>query len=377
MEYRIISADDHIDMPWLPRDLWQTRVPTQWRERAPRVAETADGPYWVSGDDQWEAWGGRRGGVGPLSGRRSALERAGVLEPGVSRPTTTPLRLADMDRDGVDATVMYGPIVPLLIKDPDLRRVCYRAYNDWLAEFCATAPERLIGAGLIPIDDPKEAADEVRYLKHIGLRTGMFLAARVELPLWDEGWEPLWEAAAETGIPIGFHLGGGLRTAVASGPKAATPGNIGVRVACATVQMDEPLAAVVFSGALERHPTLKIVLAETGIGWLPYMLERMDDTYRKFCDAEAYWQMHGGLPLTMPPSAYFRRQVWATFQTDHVGLRVVDLLGDDRVMWASDYPHPDSTWPESQKAIDDNFTGVPPRSARRILCENAKALYGL
>ena len=288
MEYRIISADDHIDLPWLPPDLWQTRVPTQWRERAPRVAETADGPYWVCGSDQWEAWGGRRGGVGPLSGRRSALERAGVLEPGVSRPTTTALRL---------------------IKDPDLRRMCYRAYNDWLAEFCATAPKRLVGAGLIPIDDPKEAADEVRYLRHLGLRTGMFLAARVELPLWDEGWEPLWEAAAETGLPIGFHLGGGLRTVVASGPKAATPGNIGVRVACATVQMDEPLAAVIFSGALERHPTLKIVLAETGIGWLPYMLERMDDTYRKFCDAEAYWRTHGGLPLTRPPSGYFRRQV--------------------------------------------------------------------
>src|SRR5258708_6337858 len=131
MEYRIISADDHIDMPWLPQDLWQTRVPTQWRERAPRVAETADGPYWVCGDDQWEAWGGRRGGVGPLSGRRSALERAGVLEPGVSRPTTTALRLADMDRDGVDATVMYGPIVPLLIKDPELRRVGCCAAKGW------------------------------------------------------------------------------------------------------------------------------------------------------------------------------------------------------------------------------------------------------
>jgi amidohydrolase family protein len=127
---------------------------------------------------------------------------------------------------------------------PDLRRVCYRAYNDWLAEFCATAPARFVGAGLIPIDDPKEAADEVRYLKQIGLRTGMFLAARVERALWDEGWEPLWEAGAETGLPIGFHLGGGLRTTVDSGPKATTAGNIGVRVACATLQMDEPLAAV-------------------------------------------------------------------------------------------------------------------------------------
>jgi len=152
---------------------------------------------------------------------------------------------------------------------------------------------------------------------------------------------------------------------------------MGVRVACSTLQMDEPLAAVIFAGALERHRGLKIVLAETGIGWLPYMLERMDDTYRKFLDAEEFWRRHGGLQLTMAPSAYFRRQVWATFQTDHLGLRVVDLLGDDRVMWASDYPHADSTWPESQRAIEDNFKGVAPQARRRILCDNARELYGL
>jgi len=300
-----------------------------------------------------------------------------VLEPGVLRPTTTALRLADMDRDGVDASVMYGPIVPLLIEDPELRRVCYRAYNDWLAEFCATAPDRLIGVGLIPIDDAKSAAEEVRCLQRIGLRTGMLLAARVETPLWDPEWEPLWEAAAETGIPIGFHLGGGLRTVAYNGPKAANPGNMGVRVSASPLQMDEALAAVIFSGALERHPSLKIVLAETGIGWLPYMLERMDDTYRKFLDAPDFWRSHSGLALTMPPSAYFRRQVWATFQTDHAGLRLLDTLGEDRVMWASDYPHADSTWPESQKAIEDNFKDISTGARRRILCENARQLYGL
>ncbi|HEV8472985.1 MAG TPA: amidohydrolase, partial [Methylomirabilota bacterium] len=150
MEYRIISADDHIDLQWLPKDLWQSRVPAGWRERAPRVVDTADGPYWVCGDDRWDPWGGRKGVAGAMGGRRLALERGGVLEPGVLRPTTTALRLADMDRDGVDATIMYGPIVPLLIKDPELRRVCYRAYNEGLAEFCATAPERLVGVGLIP-----------------------------------------------------------------------------------------------------------------------------------------------------------------------------------------------------------------------------------
>ena len=377
MEYRIISADDHIDLQWLPKDLWQTRVPAQWRERAPKVVDTADGPSWVCGNDRWDSWGGRKGAAGAQGGRRTAIERGGVLEPGVLRPTTTALRLADMDRDGIDATVMYGPIVPLLIADPELRKVCYRAYNDWLAQFCATAPERLIGAGLIPIDDPASAADEIRSLRKIGLRTGMFLAARVELPLWDDAWEPFWEAAAETGIPIGFHLGGGLRTVAVSGPKAAKAGNMGVRVSCSTLQMDEPLAAVIFSGALERYPSLKIVLAETGIGWLPYMLERMDDTHRKFLDAEEYWRTHGGLALTMSPSAYCRRQVWATFQTDHAGLRMLDALGDDRVMWASDYPHADATWPESQHAIADNFKNVPHASRRRILCDNARELYGL
>ena len=377
MDYRIISADDHIDLQWLPKDLWQSRVPASWRERAPKVIDTADGPYWVCGEDRWDSWGGRKGVAGAMGGRRMALERGGVLEPGVLRPTTTALRLADMDRDGVDATVMYGPIVPLLIKDPELRRVCYRAYNEWLAEFCATAPERLVGVGLIPIDEPQHAAEEVRQLRKLGLRTGMFLAARVETPLWDDVWEPLWQAAAESGIPIGFHLGGGLRTVHFSGPKMHHPGNMGVRVSASTLQMDEPLAAVIFSGALERYPRLRIVLAETGIGWLPYMLERMDDTYDKFVDAPAFWNNQGGLALKMPPSAYFKRQIWATFQTDIAGMRLRDVVGDDRIMWASDYPHADSTWPESQKAIEANFKDVPAPARKRILCANARQLYGL
>jgi predicted TIM-barrel fold metal-dependent hydrolase len=103
----------------------------------------------------------------------------------------------------------------------------------------------------------------------------------------------------------------------------------------------------------------------------------MDDTYAKFLDAEAYWHAHGGLRITMAPSAYFRRQIWATFQTDQVGLRLLDVLGDDRVMWASDYPHADSTWPESQRAIEENFKDIGPGARRRVLCENARALYGL
>jgi predicted TIM-barrel fold metal-dependent hydrolase len=377
MDYRVISADDHIDLTWLPKDTWDKRVPAKWRDRAPKVVDTPDGPWWVCDGEKWESWGGRKGAAGAQGGRRTALERGGVLEPGVLRPTTTALRLADMDRDGIDATVMYGPIVPLLVKDPELRRVCYHGYNDWLAEFCATKPDRLVGVGLIPIDDAKAAAEEVRYLETIGIRTCMFLAARVETPLWDDSWEPMWEALDDTGIPIGFHLSGGLRSVQFSGPNATHPGNMGVRVSCSQIQMDEPLAAVIFTGALERHRNLKVVLAETAIGWLPYMLERMDDTYQKFVDAPEYWKATGGMRVTMLPSQYFRRQIWATFQQDLAGIRLLDTMGDDRVMWASDYPHADSTWPDSQQAIEVNFKEVPPAIRRKITCENAKTLYGL
>ena len=120
MDYRIVSADDHIDLTWLPKDLWQKRVQAQWRGRAPKVVDTSDGPYWTCDGDRWESWGGRRGAAGAQGGRRTALERGGVLEPGVLRPTTTSLRLADMDRDGIDAAVLFpslalffGPLDPI------------------------------------------------------------------------------------------------------------------------------------------------------------------------------------------------------------------------------------------------------------------------
>src|SRR2546428_5488764 len=164
MEYRIISADDHIDLPWLPKDLWEKRVPAQWRQRGPKVVDTPDGQFWVCGDERWDSWGGRKGAAGAMGGRRLALERGGVLEPGVLRPTTTALRLADMDRDGVDATVMYGPIVPLLIGDPELRKVCYRAYNDWLAGVFATPAQRVLGARKDTVGSEKDGARDVQLL---------------------------------------------------------------------------------------------------------------------------------------------------------------------------------------------------------------------
>ena len=369
MEYRVISADDHIDLRYLPPDLWQSRVPAALRERAPRVAETPQGPVWLCGDKDWGPWG--RGGH---SGLKWALDRVAAGKDTAPRPTTPHLRLADMDRDGVDATVMYGPVGLLEADDPAVRQLCYTAYNDWLVEFCQAEPRRLIGAGILPADDPVLATEELRRLAKRGLRHAMLLAAAAEPPIYHPAWEPFWAAAAETRIPIGLHLI--VRAPAAQpgvNPLAAAVSN-GVR---GPLQLVDPLVALIFSGHFERFPDLRVVLAESGISWLPFTLQRMDREYGKYAEVREVWAARGASVLPRQPSEYFRRQVWATFQDDAAGLQMLPLIGEDRVMWASDYPHPDSTWPHSQDVIAAQMAHLPEPARRKITGDNARALYRL
>jgi predicted TIM-barrel fold metal-dependent hydrolase len=369
MEYGIISADDHIDLRFLPPDLWQSRAPAALRERAPRVADRGEGAVWLCGDTSWGPWG--RGGH---SGLKWAVERDETYD-GAPRPTVPKLRLADMDRDGVDASVMYGPVALLQADDPAIRQLCYTAYNDWLVEFCQAAPRRLIGAGMLPADDPALAAEELRRLARLGLRHAMLLAALADPPIYHPAWEPFWAVAAETGIPIGLHLFVGPPTAHPGvSPLAASVSN-GVQ---APLQLVDPLVALIFIGLFDRHPDLRLVLAESGIAWLPFTLQRMDREYGKYTQFAAdFWAARGGIPLTMRPSEYFQRQVWATFQDDAAGIYMLPLIGEDRVMWASDYPHPDSTWPYSRQVIADTMGDLTEPARRKITRDNASALYQL
>lgn len=375
-DYPLISADDHIDMQWLPADLWQSRVSAQLRDQVPHVEVTDRGAVWVLNDKVMAPHGPRWGTSSMMAGMKSGLERGGVLREGEFRPTTPELRLEDMARDGVTASVMYGPINPVTIGDPQVRKACYRAYNEWLAEFCAAAPNQFLGVGLVPWDNAEEAGAEIHHLADLKIREAMFLAARVETPVFDPYWEPLWAAAEETGIAIGFHLSGGLRT-VPDRAMAKGLGPNGVAVSVIPLQMDEPLCGMVFGGVLERHPELKIILAETGIGWIPYVIERMEHVLDRFKGNPEYWDARGGIGLSLRPREYFQRQVWATFQEDEVGLMTLPKIGEDRVMWASDYPHPDGTWPNSQQAIAQQFGHLSEETRRKILSENARRLYNL
>ena len=172
----------------------------------------------------------------------------------------------------------------------------------------------------------------------------------------------------ETGLVISFHVFEGGGATVGYEVKGVRrPDVIGEWTVVAPLQMDEILTSVILSGVCQRHPGLRLVLGESGIGWLPYMLERLDDTYEE--------RLADDLALPLPPSAYFKRQIWATFQKDLHGVRAMAAIAPDNVMWGSDYPHRDGTWPFSRKAIEEQFRDIPEGIACRMLWDNVRRLY--
>src|SRR5581483_11634076 len=161
MDYQMISVDDHIDMQYLPGDLWSKYLPAELREQGPRVVETETGYQWVCEGKPWGAWaGGKPKGPAPQRYYKNALEKGGVYEPGVLRPTIPELRLQDMTRDGIEATVMFGPIQSFAAEDPKLRVAIHQAYNDWLIDFCSYNPARLHGAAALSGEDLEASIQE-------------------------------------------------------------------------------------------------------------------------------------------------------------------------------------------------------------------------
>src|SRR5437667_32725 len=216
--------------------------------------------------------------------------------------------------------------------------------------------------------DATLAADELRHCATLGLHGAVLVPWGSAMPVWHEMWEPVWSTAEETGLVVSFHVFEGGGATVGYEVKGIRhPAVIGSWTTVAPMQMDEICVSVILSGVCERHPKLRLVLGESGIGWLPYILERLDDTYEE--------RLADDLKLPLPPSAYFKRQMYATFQKDFHGVRAMAEIAPDNVMWGSDYPHRDGTWPFSQKAIEEQFRGVDPAIQRKMLWENARRLY--
>jgi len=352
----IISADDHMDVHVLPPDLWQARLPQALRERGPRVVDTDEGPFWEVD--------GRR--VSP-SGRKTAgyirAEQHG-FRPG--RPAT---RLEDMDRDGVQAQIVYSPTTTQLrIEEPELRAACQRAYNDWAVEFNAAAPNRLVLLADLPGHTPTAARDELLRTAKLGLRGAIIHQFQGPEPIFEDGWHGFWDAAEETGVPISIHLGPGTHSLQ---PRLGS-WRMPAFVAVVPMQLDEVLAGMIFSGILEQRPNVKFVLAEGGLGWVPYVVERLDHEHHK------YYEQTQDVRLGMLPSEIFARQVYVTYEDEKLGVELIPRIGVRNVMWASDYPHGDSTWPHSRQAISDSpLAALGEDVLRRIVCENAADVYGI
>lgn len=364
MPPKLISADDHMDMCYVPPTLFTDRVPKRWKELAPRVERLPQGPMWVREGKPWGVAGSKR-----ADGRKVVFDMVGLPEepePGVWRPASPKYRLQDMDRDGVYAQVIYG-FLNWTFSDGELKSESIKAYNSWLAEeLCSADRERLLGLAYLPSHDAEAAVGELHRVLTLGLRGAVFDMFDSARPIFDRAWEPLWSAGEETGAALSVHIGGGTHTL----PRGSVGGTWmhPARAAITCMQLDEALVSFVFSGILERHPRLQVVLGESSIGWIPFVLERLDFEQSNYT----------GLVAEMPKeraSDLFRRNMYATFQEDALGVKLIPHIGEDNVMWASDYPHADGTFPNTVKALDHIFAGASEQVRRKATMDNAKALY--
>lgn len=363
MTAAIYSCDDHLDLYAVPPDVWSTRVPRAAAGRAPRVEERDGQRVWVCDGRVMGRSGRSRGAV--VAAQLNAIGRAGIEDDGY-RPGKPELRLEDLDRDGVRASVIYGPLsLGFPIPDAELQTLCYAAWNDWaIEEFNAVDPERLCVLGFLPSHSPTAAATELGRCASIGHRGAIIDINSIDAG--DPAWDRLWAAAADTGLPISIHIGGGtssgLTYKLGEWESAAFASVL-------PLQLDEPLATFVFSGALERNPGFRLVLAEAGLGWLPYFLARMDMEWENLRAQLEY-------APKVAPSELFGNQVIATFEEEKLAEHFVPLLGADSCMWASDYPHTDSTFPESRRAIAETLGTLSAGDRRKITATNCAELYG-
>ncbi|HWW65659.1 MAG TPA: amidohydrolase family protein [Sphingomonadaceae bacterium] len=372
----LVSCDDHLDLNMLPADLWEKWLPDPLKDRAPHIEVRDDKAMWVCEGDVWGSWAGRASAEEGPKMNLNAYDRGGIADQTQRRAGTAELRLADMDRDGVYAQLIFGPVTSINHKDTELRDACYTAYNDWLADFCSAAPDRLLGVAMLP-EDPESAFAEFNRLaaKHCFRQVNLQIAA-CETPIYDERWAPLLTAVEESGLVLSFHvvvfLGG-------RGPNPARgkPAGALVHAKSFVEQFIDPFVDLFAWGVLEKHPRLRIVFGESGVGWLPWLIEELDYRHWRLWEAKDYWAERGGIPLVHKPSELFKRQVYATFQESPTAIRLLDFYGSNNLLWASDYPHPDSVWPNSHAAIERQMGHLPGDIVRQLTFGNAARLYGL
>ncbi|MGH9037141.1 MAG: amidohydrolase family protein, partial [Acidimicrobiia bacterium] len=368
----LISVDDHVIEP---PGVWQDRVPERFKEAAPHIVRDEAGEAWIYEGKRFPTVG-----LAAAAGRtKEEFSPAPVtyeeMRPGCYDPVA---RLEDMDRDGVLASLCF-PSFPRFCgqtfyegSDKELGLLCVKAYNDWMVgEWAGSAPGRYIPGIILPLWDPAEGAREIERCAAAGARAVIFSEnpSMLGLPsIHDKGryWDPVFAAASETGLPICIHIGSSSRL------PATSPDNPLI-VTLALTPMNAMVTCVdwLFSGNLERFAGLKVCLSEGGIGWIPYALERCDYTL----DRQGAWAARGDFSLDLQagkveakagstsrtfdliPSQLFKERIFGCFIDDIHGIDCLDAIGIDNVMIETDYPHTDSSWPNSIATAHKRLAG--------------------
>jgi predicted TIM-barrel fold metal-dependent hydrolase len=385
----LISVDDHVIEPG---NVWVDRLPANRRDAGPNQV-LVDGKIEWTYEDRIFRTTGLFAGAGKRT-EEFSHEPIGYedMRPGCYDPIA---RLADMDRDGVLASLNF-PSFPrfcgqtfLDATDRELALLCVRAYNDWMIdEWSASAPGRYIPGIIIPLWDAKLAAKEVERSADKGAKAILFSEnpARLGLPSLhspDRYWDPLIQAACDTGLPFCTHIGSS-----SSMPNTADDAPFVLTTATQAVNLMLCTADWIFSGVLSRFPGVKLCLSEGGIGWIPYLLERMDQVVEK----QKHWASKGQVTRTLgvtgkraempsnwdfetPPSVLFREHIYGCFIEEDFGVRVIDDIGVENVMIETDYPHTDSTWPNSQQIAQTRLASRTSAERHLILRGNAERVF--
>jgi predicted TIM-barrel fold metal-dependent hydrolase len=387
----IVSVDDHVIEP---PDLWQRWLPERYRDAGPKVVVAsyellgAQPPYVrrsKSGPttDFWEyeaisgAIPGGMVAVGQPPERVSHEPwRYSDMRPGAFRLKE---RLVDMDQNHVERSLCF-PTFPrfcgqvfLEAKDKDLALACVQAYNNWMVEeWCADSGGRMIPLCLIPLWDARLAAQEVRRNAARGVRAVAFteLPDHLGLPTLHNAkryWDPFFQACEDTDTVICMHIGSSSKLMTTS-----TDAPMGVKIALTTVNSQMSLTDWLLSAVLARFSRLKIAYSESQIGWMPYLLERID----RIWEASAPFYEINPL-LTDPPSSYFAGRVYGCFFEDDFGLDNRNAIGIDQITFESDYPHQDSTWPNTKQYAERAMAQLSDEEIRKIVRDNAIELFGL
>ena len=375
--YRVISSDSHV---FEPPDLWTTRLEPKFRDRAPRLVRLEDG------GDYWYVEGIRVAHMGNAAQAGARFEESGRTRPKNLRQTFTfeevrpggyipEEHVKDMDIDGVDVSILYtsAGLVTYSVPDGDLVTAIFSTYNTWLSEFCEPFSARLKGIAMLNIDDVQIGIRELERCAKMGL-------VGANIPVYPPAgrsydspeYDPLWAAAQGLGMPLSLHLG-----TYRPGPdEPFDDANVAIKPSFQTnvdhwVRMS--LGHMIFSGVFERFPKLQVGSIEMEVSWAPHFLNRLDDTYTQRVGRDFWHEFQED----MLPSDYFHRNVFLGLEEDGLGIQLRHVIGVDNLLWGSDYPHAESTFPRSRQILEEILVDCTEEEKAKIAGGNAARIYRL